>query len=53
MKKLMIVLALAGLVVGCAAERGGTSDESQMNSGSYSSAPPVNYTAHSPLPSPP
>jgi hypothetical protein len=36
MKKLMIVLAVAGLVAGCASNRntGGTSDENQMNSGS-------------------
>jgi hypothetical protein len=53
MKKLMIVLALAGLVAGCAQERGGTSDQTEMNSGSYSSAPDANYTTHSPLPPPP
>jgi hypothetical protein len=38
MKKLMIVVAVAGLVAGCAGNRnaGGTSNQNQMNSGSES-----------------
>jgi hypothetical protein len=39
MKKLMLILAVASLVAGCANNRGtgGTSDENEMNSGSSSS----------------
>ena len=39
MKKLMLILAIASLVAGCANNRGtgGTSDENEMNSGSSSS----------------
>ncbi|HEX4265349.1 MAG TPA: hypothetical protein VH597_13510 [Verrucomicrobiae bacterium] len=38
MKKLMLVLAAAGLVAGCASNQnaGGTSDQSEMNSGTSS-----------------
>jgi hypothetical protein len=39
MKKLMLILAIAGLVAGCANNRGtgGSGDENEMNSGSSSS----------------
>jgi hypothetical protein len=42
MKKLMLVLAAASLVAGCASNRdtGGTSDQSEMNSSSGSSFTP-------------
>jgi hypothetical protein len=40
MKKLMMVLAVAGMVAGCAHNRntGGTSDQNEINSGSESNA---------------
>jgi hypothetical protein len=40
MKKLMMILALAGLMAGCAHDKnaGGTADQNEMNSGSSSSA---------------
>lgn len=42
MKKLMLVLAAASLLVGCASNRdtGGTSDQNQINSGTGSSLTP-------------
>lgn len=42
MKKLMLVMAVAGLVAGCASNKdtGGTSDQSEMNSGSSESFTP-------------
>jgi hypothetical protein len=42
MKKIMCLLALAGLIVGCAGtgnNTGGTSDQTEMTSGAYSSGP--------------
>lgn len=41
MKKLMMVLAIAGLIAGCAHDRGagGTADQNEMNSGSGANAP--------------
>jgi hypothetical protein len=38
MKKLMLVMAMAGLVAGCASNKdtGGTSDQTEMNSGASS-----------------
>jgi hypothetical protein len=41
MKKLMLVLAIAGLVAGCANNRGagGTGDQNEMNTGSASNMP--------------
>jgi hypothetical protein len=46
MKKLMMVLAVAGLMVGCAKDQGtgGTYDQNQMNNGSSSSAPATTDT---------
>jgi hypothetical protein len=45
MKKVMCLLALAGLIVGCAHERnvGGTSDQTEISNGAdYSSTPTPN-----------
>src|SRR4051794_32992157 len=38
MKKLILALAITGLVAGCAHDRGGTSDQNNMNTGVNSSS---------------